>query len=86
MPGLISWFLGVSQSISNTHPPSSPQHSPNPTPQGLSLFGYDVLVEEGSGKAYIVDINYMPGYAGFDEFHEVLCDMLATSAHRAGLE
>eukprot|EP00116_Pleurobrachia_bachei_P003546 sb/3463808/ len=47
---------------------------------GLSLFGYDVLVEEGSGKAYIVDINYMPGYAGFEDFHEVLCAMLARSA------
>lgn len=48
---------------------------------GLSLFGYDVLVEEGTGKAYIVDINYMPGYAGFEDFHEVLCAMLARSAH-----
>ena len=44
--------------------------------QNLSLFGFDVLFESGTGKPFVIDINYFPGYDGFDEFHEHLSDML----------
>lgn len=42
----------------------------------LSLFGFDVLFESKTDKPFVIDVNYFPGYDGFDDFHEVLADML----------
>ncbi|XP_063684087.1 inositol-tetrakisphosphate 1-kinase-like isoform X2 [Bolinopsis microptera] len=46
----------------------------------LSLFGFDVILESASKKPVIIDINYFPGYDGFENFHEILSDMLYQAA------
>ena len=42
----------------------------------LSLFGFDLLFETGTQKPYVIDINYFPSYDGFQDFHDILCEML----------
>lgn len=32
----------------------------------LDLFGWDLIIEEGTGRLYIIDINYFPGYDEVD--------------------
>ena len=41
---------------------------------GITLFGYDII-KTSAGYA-IIDVNYFPGYGGFDKFHEYLLDLL----------
>ena len=48
--------------------------------QNLSLFGFDIILESGTKKPVIIDINYFPGYDGFENFHEILSDMLYQAA------
>ena len=31
---------------------------------GLTLFGFDVLVEDGTGDHVVVDVNYWPSFSG----------------------
>ena len=31
---------------------------------GVNLFGVDILVEEGTGNVYLIDINYYSNYGG----------------------
>ena len=31
---------------------------------GVHLFGVDILVEEGTGNVYLIDINYYSSYSG----------------------
>ena len=35
----------------------------------LHLFGFDILVEEGSGDYALIDINRFPSYAGIGDEH-----------------
>lgn len=42
----------------------------------LSLFGFDLIFEKKTNRPFIIDINYFPGYDGFENFHEILADML----------
>lgn len=28
----------------------------------LSIYGVDVIIEDGTNKHYIIDVNYFPGY------------------------
>ncbi len=39
---------------------------------GLSIYGVDVIVETGTRKHYIIDINYFPGFEGTDRVPEKL--------------
>lgn len=39
---------------------------------GMSLLGIDVIIENGTGKYAIIDINAYPGYDGFPNFFEAL--------------
>lgn len=41
----------------------------------LTLFGWDLIFEEGTGRPFIIDVNYFPG---FDDvgFIDLLCDEL----------
>ena len=39
---------------------------------GMSLFGYDIVVETHTGCHVIVDLNYFPSYHGFPEFPQKL--------------
>ncbi|KAL5008978.1 hypothetical protein ScPMuIL_014559 [Solemya velum] len=45
---------------------------------GLDLIGVDVIVESGTGKYAVIDVNAFPGYDGVDNFFQVLCDYLLT--------
>lgn len=36
---------------------------------GLELFGWDLILEEHSGKPFIIDVNYFPGYDDVDFLH-----------------
>jgi len=44
----------------------------------LTLFGFDLIVEEGSLDYYIVDVNYFPAYDGvldlFEQTYDLLCE------------
>lgn len=42
----------------------------------LSLFGWDLIVGEGDGMAYIIDVNYFPKFEGFPHFHASLLQLL----------
>lgn len=42
---------------------------------GLSLFGWDLIIEEDTEQLYIIDVNYFPGYDEVD-FLNLLCDYL----------
>ena len=35
---------------------------------GMTLFGYDIVVEVQTGCHVIVDLNYFPSYHGFPDF------------------
>ena len=39
---------------------------------GLTLFGFDVIIEKGTKKVFVVDINYFPSYNEVDDFNELL--------------
>ncbi|XP_022087618.1 inositol-tetrakisphosphate 1-kinase-like [Acanthaster planci] len=40
----------------------------------LSLFGFDVIVENDTGMHYVIDINAFPGYDGVPQFYEKLLE------------
>ncbi|XP_033637054.1 inositol-tetrakisphosphate 1-kinase-like [Asterias rubens] len=42
----------------------------------LSLFGFDVIVENDTGVHYVIDINAFPGYDGVPMFYEKLLDYI----------
>ena len=44
--------------------------------QGLSLFGIDVFVENGTRNHVVIDINYFPGYDGAATFFSDLADYI----------
>lgn len=46
---------------------------------GLNLFGWDLIIESGTGKLYIIDVNYFPGFDEVD-FLNLLCDLLEAPA------
>jgi inositol-1,3,4-trisphosphate 5/6-kinase/inositol-tetrakisphosphate 1-kinase len=35
---------------------------------GLTLYGYDLILDTKSGKYAVIDINFFPGFDGFDDF------------------
>ncbi|KAI9494059.1 inositol-tetrakisphosphate 1-kinase [Zychaea mexicana] len=44
---------------------------------GLTMFGFDVVVESGRTDAYhVVDVNYFPSFAEVDDFHQVFIKIL----------
>lgn len=49
---------------------------------GMSLFGIDVVIENGSGRYGIIDINAFPGYDGYPNFFDRLMNcILAVTDH-----
>lgn len=44
---------------------------------GQQLFGIDIILEKGTGRLCIIDINNFPGYDGVDNFLEQLSRLLA---------
>ncbi|XP_034234492.1 inositol-tetrakisphosphate 1-kinase-like isoform X2 [Thrips palmi] len=47
---------------------------------GMMLFGVDVVIEHGSGRYGIIDINIFPGYDGFPNFFQTLMDNILDTA------
>eukprot|EP00055_Hartaetosiga_balthica_P007324 m.24987 g.24987 ORF g.24987 m.24987 type:complete len:351 (-) comp5717_c0_seq2:42-1094(-) len=45
----------------------------------VSLFGLDIVVNVEEKVAYIIDINYFPGYKEMADFHNVLCQHILVS-------
>lgn len=43
---------------------------------GLELLGIDVIIENGSGRYGVIDINAFPGYDGVDEFFPSLLELI----------
>lgn len=43
---------------------------------GLTLFGFDTIVDAETGSPALIDINYFPGYLGFDNFASILLQHL----------
>lgn len=46
---------------------------------GLTLFGFDVVIEDGTNTHYVIDINYFPGYEGVSEFPKKFIGFLRQS-------
>lgn len=47
---------------------------------GMMLFGVDVVIEHGSGRYGIIDINIFPSYDGFPNFFSTLMDSILDTA------
>ncbi|KAI8999988.1 inositol-tetrakisphosphate 1-kinase [Gaertneriomyces semiglobifer] len=47
---------------------------------GLTLFGLDIVVEKETGRWFLIDINYCPGYDGVPDFHRHLLEVLKSKA------
>jgi len=43
---------------------------------GLTLFGFDVITQKETGCHAVIDINYFPGYVGFEDFNATLFKFL----------
>jgi hypothetical protein len=43
---------------------------------GLTLFGFDLVMDEHDGKVYVIDLNYFPSYEGMPEFERLFYEML----------
>lgn len=42
----------------------------------IDLFGYDCVVDSATGKCFVVDVNYLPGYSGVDGLFDILVEYL----------
>ena len=49
---------------------------------GLSLFGFDVLVEAHTGAHLVVDLNYFPSATGVDGAPQALASAVSAAAQR----
>ena len=43
---------------------------------GLTLFGYDLVREEGSGQYFLLDVNYFPTYTGYEGVLDDVADSI----------
>lgn len=43
---------------------------------GIDLFGYDCVIDNKTGKCFVVDINYLPGYSGVQDLFRLLFEYL----------
>ena len=48
---------------------------------GLHCYGLDLIVEEGSGDIYVIDLNDMPSYLGVHGMHDALCRLESPSSN-----
>ncbi|KAJ3365159.1 Inositol-tetrakisphosphate 1-kinase [Allomyces arbusculus] len=48
----------------------------------LTLFGFDVIVDQHSGTRYVIDVNYFPSYQGVGDFADRFSALLRTAADR----
>ncbi|DBB10768.1 TPA: hypothetical protein ACH3X3_007252 [Trebouxia sp. C0006] len=48
---------------------------------GLTLFGYDTVVQENTGVHFIIDVNYFPSYKEFPDAAKALSDVLKKAFH-----
>ncbi|XP_074605593.1 inositol-tetrakisphosphate 1-kinase-like isoform X2 [Brevipalpus obovatus] len=44
---------------------------------GLKLFGVDLIVENQTGRPYVIDMNIFPGYVGVDNHVSLIANMIA---------
>lgn len=38
---------------------------------GLTLFGFDLIIDSATKQHAIIDINFFPDYKGWDQFYEI---------------
>ena len=50
---------------------------------GLTLFGYDLVREEGSGRYFLLDVNYFPTYTGYEGVLDDVADSIQLITQRA---
>ncbi|KAJ3358442.1 Inositol-tetrakisphosphate 1-kinase [Allomyces javanicus] len=48
----------------------------------LTLFGFDVIVDQHSGTRYVIDVNYFPSYQGVGDFADRFRALLYAAADR----
>lgn len=46
--------------------------------QGVSLFGYDVVIDANNLSYNVVDVNYFPGFRGSPDAYKSLARYLST--------
>ncbi|CAM9580649.1 unnamed protein product [Ectocarpus fasciculatus] len=57
---------------------------------GLSLFGFDLIVDRATGQTFVIDVNYFPSFKDLADFPQVLRrrlkEVVATAGRRSGAE
>ena len=48
----------------------------------FTLFGFDLIRESSSGKFYLIDLNYFPGFSGVKEFRDILHKIFVSKAQK----
>ncbi|CAN0416661.1 unnamed protein product, partial [Ectocarpus sp. 8 AP-2014] len=38
---------------------------------GLSLFGFDLIVDRATGETFVIDVNYFPSFKDLTDFPQV---------------
>lgn len=36
----------------------------------MSIYGLDLIIKDQTGEYYLIDLNYFPGYNGFDNYQQ----------------
>lgn len=44
----------------------------------LSLFGFDIIRDNSTGKYAVIDLNFFPSYRGVEGLHEALLALIST--------
>ncbi|CBN77609.1 conserved unknown protein [Ectocarpus siliculosus] len=57
---------------------------------GLSLFGFDLIVDRATGETFVIDVNYFPSFKDLADFPQVLRrrlkEVVATAGRKSGAE
>ncbi|CAM9320701.1 unnamed protein product [Ectocarpus sp. 8 AP-2014] len=57
---------------------------------GLSLFGFDLIVDRATGETFVIDVNYFPSFKDLADFPQVLRrrlkEVVATAGRKSGPE
>lgn len=49
---------------------------------GLTFYGIDIIIEHGTNRYAIIDMNTFPGYDGVDDFLTIFCDVVCNAIPR----
>lgn len=53
---------------------------------GLTFYGIDIIIENGSNRYAIIDMNTFPGYDGIENFLTIFCDVVCSAIPRERID